>query len=218
MFRVWTWGICGWILEINPAKMRLYPVLFLALACLFACSSDLETVEQRNDQNQLIRFQRRKSDFARQGVYQRFYPSGILAEEAVYVHDTLDGPHKYFYTNGNLESIEHLKMGVFHGKYQKFYENGVLELEQEFVDGAMQGLSLRYYPNGILGEKVTIRDNEENGPFTEYHENGQLKAEGTYRDGPTEQGELREYDESGQLIRIADCTDGMCVTRWKKEE
>jgi antitoxin component YwqK of YwqJK toxin-antitoxin module len=124
-----------------------------------------------------------------------------------------------------VESIEHYQKGEYHGKYQKFYESGQLKIEQEFVDGAMQGFSLRYYPNGVLEEKVTIRDSEENGPFWEYYENGNLKTEGSYAPSEDasfsdnvslEQGELKEYDENGQLIRIADCNKGVCLTRWKK--
>jgi antitoxin component YwqK of YwqJK toxin-antitoxin module len=69
-------------------------------------------------------------------------------------------------------------------------------------------------------EKVMLKDNVENGPFSEYYENGTLKTEGTYtpnEDGDgLEDGELKEYDENGQLIRIADCKLGMCLTRWKK--
>jgi antitoxin component YwqK of YwqJK toxin-antitoxin module len=118
-----------------------------------------------------------------------------------------------------VESIEHYRNGQYHGKYQKFFENGQLKIEQEFADGAMQGFSLRYYPNGVLEEKVTICDNEENGPFWEYWENGNLKTEGNYapsEEASLEQGELKEYDESGQLIRIADCNKGVCPTHWKK--
>lgn len=179
----------------------------------------IETVESRDNEGQLERYQRRKQDYAKEGLYQRFSPEGKLLEEAHYSNDTLDGERKYFFPNGTVESVEHYRRGEYHGKYQKFYENGKLYIEQEFVDGAMQGFSTAYYENGVVKEKVTIRDNEENGPFWEYWENGSLKTEGTYapaEDGSSEQGELKEYDESGQLIRIADCNKGVCLTRWKK--
>jgi len=186
---------------------------------IFCKQNPLETVENRDAEGRLERWQRRKTDFAKEGLYQRFAANGILLEEANYVNDTLEGERKYFYPNGTVESIERYRRGQYHGKYQKFYENGQLQIEQEFVNGTMQGLSLRYYPNGVLEEKVTIRDNEENGPFWEYWENGNLKTEGNYapsEDGNLEQGELKEYDESGQLVRIAHCDKGVCPTRWKK--
>ncbi len=191
------------------------------LFCLFCCvNSPVETIEHRNERGHLERFERRKKDFAKEGLYQRFSDTGKLLEEARYVNDTLDGERKYFYLGGDVESIEHYKKGVYHGKYQKFYETGTLQVEQEFVNGELEGWSIGYYPNGAVKEKVTLRHNEEDGPFMEYYENGVLKTEGTYIPGddlPLEQGELREYDEAGQLIRIADCLSGVCHTRWKKD-
>lgn len=191
----------------------------LLLFQVFCKENPIETVESRNPEGQLERWQRRRQDFAREGLFQRFSPEGKLLEEAHYANDTLDGERKYFFPSGTVESVEHYRRGQYHGKYQKFHENGQLQIEQEFVEGAMQGFSLAYYPNGVLKEKVTIRDNEEDGPFWEYWENGNIKAEGAYamsEEGSSEQGELREYDESGQLIRIADCNKGVCLTKWKK--
>lgn len=184
----------------------------------FCGNNNLETVERRDAEGRLERWQRDKTDFAREGLYQRFYPDGTLAEEAHYKRDTLQGQRKFFYKNGVVESVEHYNNGIFHGKYLKYNEKGNLIVEQEYVNGAMQGFSLVYYPNGVLKEKYTIRDNEDNGPFQEFHENGRLKTEGTYvpaEEGSLEQGELKEYDENGQLVRIAQCTDGRCLTKWE---
>ena len=201
-----------------------FSALVLGLSILFntACKqSNLETVEDTDEKGFLLRWQRDKQTFVKEGLYQRFYPGGVLAEEAHYVRDTIDGEHKYFYQNGKPESVERYRMGVYHGKYQKYDQQGRLMLEQDFVNGVMQGFSLGYYPSGALKEKYTMKDNEENGPFQEYHENGTLKTEGTYgpvKDGGTaEQGELREYDDAGRLIRIADCKDGTCLSTWKAE-
>lgn len=179
-----------------------------------------ETVETHDDDGRLERFQRNKKDFAKEGLYQKLSPEGVLIEEAHYHLNVLEGERKYFFPGGAVESIENYKNGQIHGKYLKFFENGSPRITQEFVEGAMQGLSIRYYPNGTIEERVTIKDNEENGPFQEYYENGNLKVEGNYAPSDTEsaleQGELKEYDESGQLVRIADCVDGRCTTRWKK--
>lgn len=188
---------------------------------LAACTgSDLETVENRDASGNLERFERRKKDFAKQGRYQRFSPDGKLIEEAFFKNDSLDGERRLFFPNGAVDVVEHYSNGVFAGKYLKYAENGALLLEQPFVNGQIEGVSIGYYPNGQIAEKVTFRDSEENGPFTEYYENGQLKAEGAYvpdEDGPLEDGELKEYDSTGTLVRIADCRRGVCITRWKQE-
>ena len=190
------------------------------LLLLFSCQGNpVETIENQNPEGQTERYQRRKKDFAKEGLYQRLSPQGQLLEEAHYVNDTLEGERKFFFPNGQVESVEHYQNGQNHGPYRKYFESGQLYVEQEFVNGAMQGISTIYYPNGKVREKVAIRNNEEDGPFQEYWENGNLHFEGTYvpaEEGSSEQGELREYDESGQLIRIADCNRGVCLTKWKK--
>ncbi len=178
-------------------------------------------METRDAEGRLERYQRRTSDSAKDGLYQKFRPDQTLLEESHYRNDTLEGERKYFYASGKVESVEHYTHGQIEGKFQKFYENGTLQVEQTYSNGALNGESIAYYPNGTVREKVTLRDNEENGPFTEYYENGKIKAEGNYLpgdDGPLENGELKEYDESGTLVRIAECSSGVCLTKWKKEQ
>jgi len=199
------------------STLMLSGSLFLAACNYFSAT---EVAESHDEQGRLERYERRKKDFAKEGLYQKFHPNGKVALEAHYINDTLDGVRKFFYPNGGVESIENFVQGEFHGPYQHFYENGTLQLEQVFIDGALQGLSKTHYPNGILTDQVTLVNNEEDGPFVEYYENGAKKAEGFYTpgaDGPLEQGELKEYNELGELIRMANCKDGCCVTTWKKE-
>lgn len=209
--------------EILMKNAGKYTILSMAIFLLFqtACKENPnETVETRDETGRIERYQRNKKDFSKEGLYQKLSPDGKLLEEAHYHLNVLEGERKYFYPGGAVESIEPYKNGQIHGKFRKFFENGTLNLEQDFVDGVMQGLSIRYYPNAVVEERVTMKDNEENGPFQEYYDNGNLKVEGTYapvgEESALEQGELKEYDETGQLVRIADCVDGRCNTRWKK--
>ena len=195
---------------------------FLLFLSLFAaCAGEaIETVENRDTYGNLERFERRKKDFAREGRYQRFNPEGKLLEEAHYRNDSLDGERRLFYTNGQVDVVEHYDNGTFSGKYQKFSDKGALMLEQVFEKGQIEGPSIAYYANGTVAEKVMFKNGEENGPFTEYYSSGVLKTEGGYvpgEDGPLEDGELREYDSTGTLVRIANCKRGICQTQWKKE-
>jgi len=205
------------------ARFTFFQMSLLAALLIGAarCTGpQIETVETKDEQGRIERFERRKKDFAKEGLYQKLQADGKLLQEAHYVNDSLDGEFKYFYASGQPESVERYTRGVLNGKYESYYENGQLHVEQTYVNGALQGLSTAYYPNGNLKEKVTLKDNDENGPFKEYYENGVLKTEGQYAPGeemPLEQGELKEYDEQGQLVRIANCTNGVCLTKWKKE-
>lgn len=200
-------------------RLSLLTVLLLFLA---ACAGEppVETIENRDSLGNMERFERRKKDFAKHGRYQRFSPEGKLLEEAIYQNDSLHGERRLFYTNGQVDIVEHYDNGTFSGKYQKFSDKGVLMVEQTFVKGQIEGLSLAYHTNGTVAEKVMFKNGEENGPFTEYYDTGVLKTEGNYvptEDGPLEDGELKEYDTTGALVRIADCKLGMCQTRWKKD-
>lgn len=201
----------------NFSRIMAGLLLFMLAACE---NNPVETFETHNERGELERYQRHQKDLTKEGLYQLFSPDGKLLEEAHYHANKLNGEKKYFYPDGKVESIEHYQNDTLNGDFQKFLETGTLELQQHYEKGAMQGLSIRYYPNGKIMERVTIRDNDEYGPFQEYYENGNLKTEGTYisneEDSALEDGELREYDENGELIRIADCHSGVCITRWRK--
>lgn len=206
-------------MQIN--RSFLFQGLFwLPVLLAFCTPNPLETTEANNDRGQLERWQRRKDNLKKEGLFQRFSATGVLLEEAHFQADSLHGERKYFSPAGVLEIVEQYQNNKIHGKFQSFYPDGKIKIEQDFVQGALTGWSIRYHPNGQIEEKVALKDNVENGPFWEYHENGALKTEGNYApneegDG-LEEGELKEYDEAGQLTRIADCTNGMCLTRWKK--
>jgi antitoxin component YwqK of YwqJK toxin-antitoxin module len=199
-------------------KLKLLWIGLVVLAVI-GCQSKTEVVEDTNEFGRKIRYERRKSDFAKEGLFQRFYEDGVVAEEAMYQNDTLHGTQKFFYPTGKLEREQNFNHGVDHGPYKKYYENGQLEISYQFVNGAIEGESIRYYPNGKVMEVVAIVHNEENGPFKEYYDTGILKAEGNYiyeDEEAVENGELREYDSTGVLIRVADCVSGICRTKWRK--
>jgi antitoxin component YwqK of YwqJK toxin-antitoxin module len=193
-------------------------LLFLVLLPLWACQSNIETVESTEDDGTRVRYERRRKDQTREGKFERFYPTGTLAESATYKSDTLEGERRTFHQNGAVDEVEHYVRGVLHGSYQRFRSDGSKYIEQTFQNGAFEGWSLRYYPNGQVEERVMLVHGEENGPFQEYYENGKIKAEGTYMyhdESAVEHGELREYDSTGTLVRVADCNLGWCKTRKK---
>ena len=83
----------------------------------------------------------------------------------------------------------------------------------------MNGIVKKFYPEGQLKEEISFRNNIEEGPFTEYHPNGNIHWKGTYRNGDNEVGELKEFDESGILIKTMFCDSmSVCKTTWQKEE
>jgi antitoxin component YwqK of YwqJK toxin-antitoxin module len=198
--------------------MNHYPNLYLLISIimLLGCQSKTEIIESVDTDGMKMRIERNRSDQKRNGIYEKFYPNGKVAESAQFLNDSVHGEHRMYFENGQVHIIEHFDNGKLHGPFLRYREDGSKYIEQNFVHGHYEGWSTRYYPNGQVEERVMLVHSEENGPFTEYYPNGKLKAEGTYvyyEEEAVEHGELREYDSTGTLVRIADCQYGNCRTR-----
>ncbi len=200
------------------SNMRFY-VLCLLISLVASACSKLETVENKDENGQLKeKYSRRKDTFAKEGTFTAYYPSGKVFEESFYKNDTLQGERKLFYENGKIQSIEHYVNGIFSGKAQRFYENGQLSNEGEYATNEMTGVWKRWYESGELQEEVAFEKNEENGPFKLYHQSGKVSVEGVYTNGDNEEGEVKKYDENGQLTERMFCHYGACATVWSLEK
>ena len=194
--------------------------LLLYTCCLFfltACGNGLETVETKEDDGSMIRYSRKKDNFAKHGLFTRFNENNQKIEEANYQNDTLHGQRQLYHESGELKIVENHQNGDFEGDYQIFYKNGQVKFEAVYTKGVMSGKGKSYYEDGQLKEVVTFKNNEENGPFEEFHPNGKIKARGNYIDGDNEDGLLELFDENGELIKKMQCTHGICRTSWTKE-
>ncbi len=190
--------------------------VFFVIGC--KTSPKLETVEATDNAGYTERYSRRKSDFAKEGLYVKIDPQGNKVEEAQFSSDTLHGFRILYYENGDTQIVESYQMGGFEGDYKVYYPGGQLKMLGKYEDNVMTGKWKIYYENGGLKEVVTFKNNQENGPFVEYHPNGNLKAEGTYLNGDYEQGELKLYDENGKHIKTMMCEKGVCRTTWEAEK
>jgi len=78
---------------------------------------------------------------------------------------------------------------------------------------------VEYYPNGVVKAKTRLKRTMKkaarlrNITKRRTENGGQLFAR---RKRTLEEGTLKEYDEKGQLVRIANCKSGTCLTQWKK--
>ena len=177
----------------------------------------LEKVMVKDEDGNLVSFSKRVSSGVKEGTFVKMSPDSVLIEIANYHNDTLDGRRILFSMKGDTETVETYKSGAFEGSYISYYENGQIAFKGVYQQNSMEGVWRRFYKSGELMEEVAFSNNQENGPFVEYNENGTLKAEGTYKNGDNEDGELKMYDENGELIRKMQCDNGMCKTIWKKE-
>jgi len=192
--------------------------LFLIPLLLIACSSKTKTVEVQNDAGVIIeRYIQNVKTAQKEGKSELFNENGQLLETAFYVNGQLHGTRTLYHENGVIQAVEPYENGVFKGDFQAFYDNKQLELAGKYVNGQMDGEWKRYYDSGELMEIVTFVENEENGPFVEYYKNGQQKAAGVYLEGDNEHGELKLFNENGELTKKMTCNKGMCLTSWTKE-
>jgi len=176
-------------------------IIWLFLLGLLACSSNIKTVEVQNDNGVVIeRYEQNIKTAQKDGKSDFFSDDGALLETAFYKNGVLNGKRVLYHENGEIQAIEQYTNGTFTNIYQAFYENNQLEL------------------GGELMEIVTFVENEENGPFVEYYKNGKTKAAGAYLDGDNEHGELKLFDENGELTKKMNCEKGICRTSWTKEE
>ena len=202
----------------KPITLVIFFLGAITFFLLPSCGDDLETITNTTDLGYTEKYQRRKTDFAREGWTEITAPDGILIEKAHYKHDTLDGLRILYYENGDTNIVETYRQGVFDGTYSLYYENGQIKQQGEYVNNEMTGDWLQYHENGQLKEKVQFEHNVENGPFVEYHKNGKIAAEGHYADGDNEEGILKIYNEQGILSKIMQCEHGRCTTTWSLDE
>ena len=199
-------------------RFLTYPLcLLLSMVLVTNCDNGLETVTEQDEFGNTITIQRRKVDAARQGLSQTANQIGQIIELAHYTADTLNGQRVIFYVTGDTNIVETYQMGLFDGPYRLYAEDGNLKQEGQYQDNELVGTWRSYHENGQLKEVVQFENNEENGPFIEYHANGKLAAEGSYLEGDNEHGELKIYDEQGELLRSMLCDHGRCQTTWSAE-
>jgi len=199
--------------------MKLYQIISLLFAlAIVGCSPTIETIEVKDDDGNIVeKYERRIEDNKRHGLFQMFDENGKIVEMAIYKNDTLDGKRTMFFENGNPQYVENYVNGKFEDEYSSFYENGQVKLTGKYTNGAMNGEWKGYHENGQVKELVLFVENEENGPFVEYHPNGKIAAEGYYLNGDNEHGELKLYDENGELNKKMNCDKGICRTSWKRD-
>jgi len=138
---------------------------------------------------------------------------GRLLEQYHLKDSLLHGERVLFYpASGDTAVVETHREGKFHGPFRSFYPGNCLRLMGQYRENQMRGLWYRYDSLGNLTEEVTFGANQENGPFREYYVSGKLKVRGTYKGGPTEEGPLTLYDETGKVVRRMYCSGGICRT------
>ena len=200
-------------MQITP---KHYSLLLAILFCYACHNSNLVTI--KDDAGKIAEKYAVNEAGTKHGPYES-YINGVLVEKSNYQNDKLHGSRILYHTNGAVEIEENYDNDVIVGSYKTYFHTGVLAQEAMYTNGVMQGILKSYYEDGSLKEEVTMVNNEENGPFKEYHENGKIAWEGQFLNGDNEFGLLKNYDESGVLIKKMMCDSlAICTTIWTLEK
>lgn len=148
----------------------------------------------------------------KEGLWQTFYPSGIVKWEGTYADGKREGYFKTYDESGSLLTI------------QKF----INDVEQKNApELAKLDLKVTYFPDGkVQSQGPYNKDNKPVGIHTEYNEKGEVvkaqlydsgrvMAEGVLDTNGLQVGEWKEYHENGQLKSIGKYDKGVKVGEWK---
>ena len=98
------------------------------------------------------------------GIVKDFYISGKLQFTgkliADYPKEILDSTCNFYWSNGNLKSIENYNKGILNGKASQFYEDGNIKSETNFLNGAWHGKRRFWNNTGLLVQDVEFRNNK----------------------------------------------------------
>ena len=133
-------------------------------------------------------------DNKKEGVWKKFYPSGVLRSEITYEANKPFGAYAIYYENAQLE-----EKGTWHrnknvGNFERYYENGHLHQRFFFADsGKRNGKQYYYHDNGQVELEVEVINGKEEGVMKRYYPDGRIKEEKTLSDGVLKAGSIKTY-------------------------
>ncbi len=165
----------------------------------------LRKVNQRNPQGH------------KEGLWQGFYPDGMVKWECTYIDGKMEGYYKTYSDDGSLTSIKKYINNVMQNdapelaklevKTQYFnngqvqetgpYKNGKPFGAHRIFDSTGKELKAQIYDSGrVVAEGILDESNMQEGYWKDYHSNGTLSSEGNYVHG-TKVGEWKFYYPDG---------------------
>ena len=102
---------------------------------------------------------------------ERVYWTGkkkVLMRETTIVGGKLNGPHRTYYRNGNIEEDSYYIDNKLHGISRTYYENGNLKKEEYYKEGILDGLCTLYCENGKMKGKINYVNGQVEGRVERY--------------------------------------------------
>jgi len=143
-----------------------------------------------------------------EGTMTYFFPSGKKEIEGKMVNGDRDGSWYYFNEDGTVQIQVLYKAGTYvkdkkeNGTFKEYYDQDKLKSEVTYKAGRKEGRFTEWNNDGAWVERpVKIGpEGEQKGDMERVLEGQTKKREGTYKNDLLD-GEVKEYDETGRLIR-----------------
>jgi antitoxin component YwqK of YwqJK toxin-antitoxin module len=178
-------------LRIRWIVLFLLTVSFLAASCVGSFNTDrYHKTEQTTEQNAV------KSPDAgkvKDGLYRRWFPNSVLAEETVFSHGKRNGRHCLWYENGNRKLTASFTDDRLDGVCRAWYENGKPRLDIRFDNGKRTGKWIRTGEKVGVVARVSFKDDCLDGHLTVLVNRG-------YGNGSGRSLELEALFRMGQLV------------------
>jgi antitoxin component YwqK of YwqJK toxin-antitoxin module/Tfp pilus assembly protein PilF len=133
------------------------------------------------------------------GKIRTVFINGKLAGEGEYKYGDLDGPYKYYFPDGSINTSQFYKKGLLDSTIHSYYYGGQLATEGTYKLGDKTGKWKHYLENGKLEYTEEYVDGQLHGKKTYYYEDGKIDTETEYYEGDRH-GWLKKYDETGAVV------------------
>lgn len=123
-----------------------------------------------------------------------------LASRISYSNNTLHGIYQIYYPNGVLDTQATYVNNVKHGAFIRRYENNVLMQSTTYNNGHIIGDFTSFYPNGSADIECTYKDGKIHGRYKKWCVNGSIHTDVYYDQGRIISAgamhpELQEYND-----------------------
>jgi len=148
------------------------------------------------------------------GTWKYYNQYGTLTKELVYNDEgNLEGTCKWYFDNGQIETLKIFKDGVIDGYFVDYYRKGNIFKHGWVKDGESVGLWEYFYRNGTLKSTKYFIEGEQHGDVVYYNEKGKLSEITHYFYGNYEG--VSTYDTLGNESAYYPLVDGSAVSEYK---
>ena len=138
-------------------------------------------------------------DDVKQGPWKKATPDGGR-QVLTMLDGKPDGKLEQYAADGQLQLVEHYRLGVLDGTMESFYPDGKRRYQGSFADGKRDGAETLFYPDGEVPQfHRNWHKGVLHGVNIEHFQNGKPKQIGAYNMG-NKTGRFQSFRDDGQLI------------------